>query len=297
MKPVLRALGRALLAAGIASLIVSGIVYASGGASSGGGSTTANRLANPTIVGADSAVNTAAPTGGVVRAGNNLSGGTADLSGGTLTLSAGTSKGASASVLELKASPDGSAGTALNTPVVVAKVCNAGNGDLSANTNVMFNVAGITRLRSTLDVGSNATFNGAVTVASASGVTVNSGGSLIFGAANSHLVNAPTQTGVTAFAGGGQASAIEVCHTSEHVVVGTVASANDSVKFDDILTSTALWCHIKNKGANTLALFPASGGTICVSGSACAAANAAVTIATNVQLDCWKETSLIWNCK
>jgi len=57
---------------------------------------------------------------------------------------------------------------------------------------------------------------------------------------------------------------------------------------------------VKNRSAAaTIQLFPGAGGStqLCVSGSACATADASVTIATNVELDCVAESATIVNCK
>jgi hypothetical protein len=103
-------------------------------------------------------------------------------------------------------------------------------------------------------------------------------------------------TGITAFATGGQTNATAICTAGGLTTVNTVASANDSIKLPATPVIGQV-CIIKNKGANTLALFPGSGDVLCVSGSACGAADASTTIATNVQIECTAETTGIWNCK
>lgn len=103
-------------------------------------------------------------------------------------------------------------------------------------------------------------------------------------------------TGVTAFATGGQASATVVCASGGMTTLGTVASAGDSVKFPPTPVVGQM-CTIKNKGANSANLFPGSGDAICVSGSACGAADASTAIAANAQLDCYAESVSTWNCR
>lgn len=65
-----------------------------------------------------------------------------------------------------------------------------------------------------------------------------------------------TETGITAHAGGGQASAYAL--TKLVSVVSTVATTNDSVKFPGALVGRKAF--LFNKGANTLAAYPLSGG-------------------------------------
>lgn len=122
-------------------------------------------------------------------------------------------------------------------------------------------------------------------------------GDLAF-ATNGHM-RSLLSTAITAHAGGGQASAVEVCYAGEHVYVETVASANDSVKFSASLTSSNLGvsCVIKNEGANAMDLFPQSGGTICVAGGACLAANTATSVAVNGEITCRKKSSTVWHCR
>jgi hypothetical protein len=105
-----------------------------------------------------------------------------------------------------------------------------------------------------------------------------------------------TSTTNTAFAGGGQGSAIEVCDHDPLTVVTTVASAGDSAKFPASAILGKV-CTVKNKGANSMNLFPPSGGDLCLSGSACAGTNTALAVAANVQYECWHQGSNVWNCK
>jgi hypothetical protein len=81
-------------------------------------------------------------------------------------------------------------------------------------------------------------------------------------------------TGITAFAGGGQASATQLVGTNSLQIVATVATAGDSVKLPASIT--AAYVVVANKGAATLAVFPTTGGTI-DGGSA----NASVSIPGN----------------
>lgn len=71
------------------------------------------------------------------------------------------------------------------------------------------------------------------------------------------------QTSITAHAGGGQANAVAL--TKEYSVVTTVASNNDSVK----LPTAALGSHfvVFNEGANSLDVYPATGGAINAAGT------------------------------
>ncbi len=106
----------------------------------------------------------------------------------------------------------------------------------------------------------------------------------------------PPVTGITAFAGGGQASATVVCTTANHTSVDTVASAGDSVKFP-ATPVLGQRCEVKNNTATSLNLFPGSGDQLCNSGSACAAADAALPVAARVELHCRARTAAIWDCK
>jgi len=67
-----------------------------------------------------------------------------------------------------------------------------------------------------------------------------------------------TETGITAFAGGGQTNATQLTATYNEVTV--VASAGDSVKL--LAAVEGLKQIVKNDGANNLAVFPATGDTI-----------------------------------
>jgi hypothetical protein len=102
-------------------------------------------------------------------------------------------------------------------------------------------------------------------------------------------------TGFTAHAGGGQGSATAIC-TTPFSTVGTVVTGADSV----ILPTTPILgkiCEIKNKGANAMALFPASGASLCVDGAGCLAGNASTSVAANASIRCWSESSTVWNCR
>lgn len=103
-------------------------------------------------------------------------------------------------------------------------------------------------------------------------------------------------TGVTAFAGGGQASATAVCTSGNLTTVNTVATAADSVKLPATPVVGQI-CVLKNKGANSMNLFPGSGDVLCVSGGACSAANAATAVAANGQIECYAESASTWNCR
>lgn len=75
-----------------------------------------------------------------------------------------------------------------------------------------------------------------------------------FLALNSYL----TTTGITAFATGGQASAVAL--TSEYNEVTVCATAGDSVKLPAAAAGTPIW--VKNNGVAALDVFPASGDSI-----------------------------------
>lgn len=105
--------------------------------------------------------------------------------------------------------------------------------------------------------------------------------------------------GWTAHAGGGQASAPVICvEPGNWSSVTTVASAGDSVKLPASFIAGGL-CHGKNLGANSMNLFPNSGDQLCFSGSACAAADAAVAIGTNVEFTCQARAANAaqWDCR
>lgn len=82
-------------------------------------------------------------------------------------------------------------------------------------------------------------------------------------------INYSSATGITAFAGGGQASATQL--TEEHSNVTTVATAADSVKLPT--AEAGILLVVENNGANSMDVFPATGGTI--NGGA---ANAAIKV-------------------
>lgn len=109
-------------------------------------------------------------------------------------------------------------------------------------------------------------------------------------------------TANTAFATGGQASATVICDNNSLTVVTTVASAGDSVKFPAAGTAATSpprgkICRIKNKGANAMDLFPASGGTLCVHPNACLSADTATSVAVDDEIECWHQGSDVWNCR
>lgn len=104
-------------------------------------------------------------------------------------------------------------------------------------------------------------------------------------------------TGITAFAGGGQASATAVCTTAGSYTITVVATAADSVKFP----STPVLgqeCDVWNAdAADAAALFPGSGDQLCVTGAACLAADASTSIAANNgHIRCIAESAALWRC-
>ena len=64
-------------------------------------------------------------------------------------------------------------------------------------------------------------------------------------------------TGITAFAGGGQGSAVELTTTLNEI--STVATTADSVKLDAAVAAYSKRRTLINKGANACDVFPASG--------------------------------------
>lgn len=98
----------------------------------------------------------------------------------------------------------------------------------------------------------------------------------------------PVTTGITAFAGGGQGSAVAL--TRECCFVSTVASANDSVKLPTPAAGMRVVVH--NDGANSLNVFPASGHTINA-----LSANTAIAIASTASLEFWGRSATAWRSK
>lgn len=78
----------------------------------------------------------------------------------------------------------------------------------------------------------------------------------LIGAASAVLQQHNTIVGITAFAGGGAGSAVQL--NSSYSVVDTVATTGDSVKFSTTL-EVGVVNYVKNDGANALDLFPAGG--------------------------------------
>lgn len=95
---------------------------------------------------------------------------------------------------------------------------------------------------------------------------------------------ASTQEGITAFAGGGQASATVLSAT--HNMVDTVGTTGDSVKCSDAVVNTTK--EIFNNGANDMDLFPAVGDRFKV-GTTLMAIDAALSIGAGngIKLVCY----------
>lgn len=95
-------------------------------------------------------------------------------------------------------------------------------------------------------------------------------------------------TGITAFATGGQASATQLAAECNYVT--TVATGGDSVK----LPTAALGLRIVvyNLGANSVDIFPASGGTIDA-----LAADAAYALASGASREFWGQSATQWRSK
>jgi len=73
------------------------------------------------------------------------------------------------------------------------------------------------------------------------------------------LINTSRQTGITAFAGGGQASAIHLVNSV--CIIDTVATTGDSVRLANQFVAGAT-ITIKNNGANAADVFPSSGDNL-----------------------------------
>src|SRR5687767_11683626 len=86
------------------------------------------------------------------------------------------------------------------------------------------------------------------------GTTINAGTALSYGT----LLTEGLTTGITAFAGGGQASATALTTSVNNVTV--CATAGDSVKLP--AAATGLTVTVKNSGATALDIFPASSDSI-----------------------------------
>ncbi len=78
----------------------------------------------------------------------------------------------------------------------------------------------------------------------------------LIGASSAVLQQHNTTVGLTAFAGGGAASATQL--NSSYSVIDTVATTGDSVKFSTTL-EVGVVNYVKNDGANAMDLFPAAG--------------------------------------
>lgn len=94
-----------------------------------------------------------------------------------------------------------------------------------------------------------------------------------------------TETGITAFAGGGQTNATQLTATYNEVTV--VASAGDSVKL--LPAEEGLKQIVKNDSANNLAVFPATGDTIDDG-----AVNASITLAPGATVTFEAVSSTNW---
>lgn len=91
--------------------------------------------------------------------------------------------------------------------------------------------------------------------------------------------------GITAFATGGQASAVEL--TTRLNLVGTVASAGDSVKLPTAVAGKEMI--VVNKGANAMNLFPGSGDNINGTG-----VDTAVSVPAGNSLHVWAADATNW---
>ncbi len=122
------------------------------------------------------------------------------------------------------------------------------SGTLALGTS---SVTGSWSFSGTPTIGGAATLSGTLTL---SGNNTHSGNVTFSG----NAIVYPGQTGITAFAGGGQASATAL--TKDINFVTTVATTNDSVKLPT--AALALSVTVYNLGASSLRIYPASGGAI-----------------------------------
>lgn len=120
------------------------------------------------------------------------------------------------------------------------------------------------------------------------------------GAAVYHAVSGvlPQTTNLTAFAGGGQASATLVCAAAGKFVVTTVATAGDSVKLPPTPTIGQL-CEVVNAdGTDAMNLYPGSGDQLCVVGAGCLGADTATSITATIRMrSCRAQTTAVWDCQ
>ncbi len=136
----------------------------------------------------------------------------------------------------------------------------------------------------------NPTLNGATTTGTvATGTTTFSGtptfsGVVTFGAANVEK----GLSALTAFAGGGQASALAL--TARVSFVTTVASAADSVKLPTAALGKPMTVY--NAGANAMDIYPISGGAIDALGT-----NAPYSLAAGASRDFWGQSATQWLSK
>jgi hypothetical protein len=159
------------------------------------------------------------------------------------------------------------------------RMASGGNVTFDTTTlvvDVTNNRIGINKASPTTDLD----ITGAALISSTLGVT----GVTTFGAANVYK----GATGITAFAGGGQASATAL--TAEVSFVTTVATTADSVK----LPTAALGKHmvVYNDGANSVNIFPISGGQIDALGT-----NNAYALAAGTSIEFWGKSATDWKSR
>jgi hypothetical protein len=95
-------------------------------------------------------------------------------------------------------------------------------------------------------------------------------------------------TGITAGTTQSQANATAL--TADINIVSTVGTTNDGVKLPS--AAAGMIIYVINQGANTLKLYPASGGTI-----AGVAPDAAVTVAATAMNICVASSTTAWECQ
>lgn len=243
------------------------------------------------VPGKDAASNTTAVTNGSIRGGKHVAGGTADQSG-TLTIESPDSKGSGESKIIFKVPVPAASGTAVNA---TTEVMNVSYVDALASKGVeitgVLDVSGVMRSSGNL-VCANATIFARGANAGVNGLEFDQGGTgtnkIVFpdnqaqalrfgeGAFNGYLTFDSTDSaefveatkplklnvingGITAFAGGGQASATQLVYGLNRVTV--VASNGDSVKLPAAVAG-GLVMVTNADAAQSINLYPASGDAI-----------------------------------
>ncbi len=91
-----------------------------------------------------------------------------------------------------------------------------------------------------------------------------------------------------------QANATALTAYFNTVTTSTAVTA-DGVKLP--AAAAGMRVRVKNRTANTVSIFPASGDVICNEAAACAAADAAILLVTVTSVDCYADDATTWECK